>query len=53
MKPFRLGYGITQQGSLLNQFGLATDSEDGNIEMIYTDSEDGSRQLITIDMEDR
>ncbi|MCE5225284.1 MAG: hypothetical protein LLG05_05425 [Porphyromonadaceae bacterium] len=51
----KFGLGVldrVQLGTLLNQNGIFTDSEDGAVEALYTDSEDGIPQQIIIDQED-
>ena len=39
-------------GAHVNQNGITTDPEDGEIQYIYTDPEDGTPQQILIDTED-
>ena len=54
--PTAIGIGISpmfQQGAQLNLFALATNVEDGAIEILYTNSEDGTPELILINTEDR
>ena len=44
---------IFQKGTMLNQWALTTDSEDGQIFALYTNSEDGTPELMLINNEDK